>query len=285
MNLMKAITASNLSLGWLAGLEYLLECGGTASQLSVGIENVREENMEIRDLLDQFSARKGIPPISTVANTIFPAALYYPDNPNLTGDKARYHLYQLYLRGNKVRRRCPANNKGTYFGRMIDYPVGKGKANPLERNQIERIITRLKSNLTRGNLNGSIYELSVGASEDYLSQDNTADILIRQVDKDTSIMGFPCLSHVSLNLYKGHLNMTALYRNQYFIQKAYGNYLGLSRLLMFICREVGCETGTLLCIANHADAELSTRGKQDIKKLVQDCNIESTYSQAVPVSG
>lgn len=280
---MKSINASNLSLGWLAGLEYLLECGGTASQLSVAIENVSEEDMEIRSLLDSFSKYKGIPPISTVANTIFPVALYYPDNPKLTGDKARHHLYQLYLQGNKIRKRCPANKNGTYFGRMIDYPASKVKTNPLERNQIERIITRLKSNLTRVNPLSSIYELSVGVSEDYLSQDNTADIQIRQPDKDTRIMGFPCLSHISLNLCKGHLNMTALYRNQHFIRKAYGNYLGLSRLLRFICREVGCESGTLLCIANHADAELGTKGGRDIKKLLQDCREVASYSQIAPV--
>ncbi len=280
---MKSISASNLSLGWLAAVEYLLECEGVTSQLSVGIENVGEENMEMRSLLDQFSEFKGIPSVSTVANTIFPVALYYPDNPKLTGDKARHHLYQTYLQGNKVRRRCPGNRNGTYFGRMIDYPINKVKATPLERNQIERIIMRLKSNLTRGNPLSSIYELSVGVSEDYLSQDNTADIKIRQPDKDTRIMGFPCLSHISLNLCKGHLNMTALYRNQHFIRKAYGNYLGLSRLLRFICREVGCEAGTLLCIANHADAELGTKGGRDIKKLVQDCREAASYSQVVPV--
>jgi hypothetical protein len=274
---MKAISVPNLSLGWLAGLEYLLECGGTATQLSVGIENVSEEDIEIRSLLDRFSEYKGIPPISTVANTIFPVALYYPDNPKLTGDKARHHLYQVYLQGNKVRRRCRANKFGTYFGRMIDWPNGRVKTN-----QLEEIIKRLKSNLTRGNPFSSIYELSVGGSEDYLSQENTADIQIRQPDKDTSIMGFPCLSHISLNLYKGRLDMTALYRNQHFIRKAYGTYLGLSRLLRFICREVGCEPGTLLCIAAHADAELN-RGERDIKKLVQDCREAASYSQIAPV--
>ena len=274
---MKSISASNLSLGWLAALEHLLEDGGVTSQLSVGIENVGEENMEIRSLLDQFSECKGIPSVSTVANTIFPIALYYPDNPKLAGDKARHHLYQLYLQGDKVRRRCRANRNGTYFGRMIDWPSGKVKIN-----QLERRIQLLKNNLARPNPLSSNYDISVGGLEDYLFQDNTADIQIRRPDKDTSIMGFPCLSHISLTLYKGRLNMTAVYRNQHFIRKAYGNYLGLSRLLRFVCREVGCETGTLLCVAAHADAELS-RGKRDIKKLVQNCREVLSHPQAVPV--
>lgn len=274
---MKSISATNLSSGWLAALEYLLECGGVDSQLSIAIENVSAEDMKIRGLLDRFSESKGIAPISTVANTIFPVALYYPDNPRLVGSKARHHLYETYLQGNKVRKRCPANKYGTYFGRMIDWPSGKGKIN-----QLERRIQLLKNNLARPNPLSSNYEISIGGSVDYLSQGNTADIQIRQPDKDTSIMGFPCLSHISLTLHKGHLNMTAVYRNQHFIRKAYGNYLGLSRLLKFICRESGCETGTLLCVAAHADAELG-RGKRDIKKLVQDCREALSRSQVASV--
>ncbi len=162
---------------------------------------------------------------------------------------------------------------------MIDWPTSK-----VRTNQLERIITRLQRNLTRINPLSSIYELSVGGSEDYPSQENTADIKIRRPDKDTGIMGFPCLSHISLVLSKGRLNMTALYRNQHFIRKAYGNYLGLSRLLRFICREVGCEPGTLVCIAAHADAELSKRGKRDIKKLVQDCREALLHSQIAQAS-
>ena len=148
---MKAISVPNLSLGWLAALEYLLERGGTATSLHVEIEDVSEENMEIRSLLDKFSQYKGIDPVvSTVANTIFPIALYYPDNPKLTGDKARHHLYQLYLQGNKVRRRCPANRYGTYFGRMIDYPTDKVKTNPLERNQLEEDNQAVKEQFSSG---------------------------------------------------------------------------------------------------------------------------------------
>lgn len=274
--MMKAISALNLSLGWLSALEYLLDCGGKATHLHLAIDDVHEENMEIRSLLDRFSEYKGVYPVSTVANTIFPVALYYPNNPNLKGNKARDHLYQMYRQGDKVRRRCPANRYGTYFNRMIDWPTGRKTIN-----QLERIIDRLQSNRTRNNPLSSNYELSVGESEDCLVQDNTADIQIRLPGTDTSIMGFPCLSHISLVLDKGRLSMTALYRNQHFIRKAYGNYLGLSRLLRFICQEAGCETGELVCIASHADAEFNL-GKRDILKLVKDCREAAERSQMAP---
>ena len=269
---MKVINVPNLSLGWLCGLEHLLDCGGKATHLHIAIENIHEENVEIRHLLDRFSEYKSVYPTSTVANTIFPAALYYPHNPNLMGDKARHHLYQMYRQGDKVRRRIPANRSGTYFNRMIDWPGSGGKVN-----QLERIIVRLQSNRARNNPLSSNYELSIGGSEDCITQDNTADIQIRLPGTDTGIMGFPCLSHMSLVLDKGRLSMTALYRNQHFIRKAYGNYLGLSRLLSFICQEAGCEAGELVCIASHADAELS-KGKRDIVRLVKDCREAALHS-------
>ena len=144
---------------------------------------------------------------------------------------------------------------------------------------------RLKSNLTRINPLSCNYELSIGGLEECSVQDNTATIQIRQPNKDTRIVGFPCLSHISLVLDKERrLNMTAIYRNQYFIQKAYGNYLGLCRLLRFVSREVGCETGALVCVAVHADAELSKKGKRDIKKLVHDCREASNHSQRAKIS-
>ena len=273
---MKVISVSNFSLGWLDALEYLLDCGGKATHIHVVIDDVHEENIEIRRLLDRFSECKGVYPVSTVANTIFPAALYYPHNPKLTENKARDHLYQMYRQGDKVRRRCPANRNGTYFNRMIDWPSGRKTVN-----QLERIIDRLQSNRTRNNPLSSNYELSVGESEECFVQDDTADIQIRLPGTDTGIMGFPCLSHISLVLDKGHLSMTALYRNQHFIRKAYGNYLGLSRLLRFICQEAGCETGELLCVASHADAEFNL-GKRDILKLVKDCREAAERSQMVP---
>ncbi len=52
---MKVISVSNFSLGWLDALEYLLDCGGKATNIHVVIDDVHEENIEIRRLLDRFS--------------------------------------------------------------------------------------------------------------------------------------------------------------------------------------------------------------------------------------
>ena len=58
---------------------------------------------------------------------------------------------------------------------------------------------------------------------------------------------------MSFTLVRERIHVTALYRNQDFVSRACGNYVGLSRLGLFIAREVGCELGEVLCVASHAD--------------------------------
>lgn len=43
-----------------------------------------------------------------------------------------------------------------------------------------------------------------------------------------------------------------MYRNQYYVARAYGNLLGLSRLQAFIAGELGLGVGELVCHATHA---------------------------------
>ncbi len=265
------IRADNLSLGWLLGMEYLLQQrGGKTINLSVVIERAGEEDAGVREVLDRFLAErrgKDVSPISTVANTIFPQSLYLPK----LGDKAQSHLYEMYRVGYPVRRRCPGNEHGTYFNRMIAWSGQEG-----EFNQLERAIAKLRSQLATPNPKSSFYEVGVSAVEDAFGDepagmgDGTAEMRIYSPGHDNRVMGFPCLSHISLKLFERRVHLTALYRNQHFIRKAYGNYLGLSRLLLFICREVGCEPGELVCISTHADAELSF-GKGNVSMLVHEC--------------
>jgi hypothetical protein len=80
-------------------------------------------------------------------------------------------------------------------------------------------------------------------------------------------MGFPCLSHVSLklDLALGIVHLTAIYRNQYYLQRAYGNFLGLLRLQAFIARELGIGQGEFVCHATHAKLEA---GRGIVKPLL-----------------
>jgi thymidylate synthase len=264
----QTIHAQDLSSGWLSAIEYLLTCGGKDTNIIVVIEQVEREYIGIRHLLDTFTNKrreqKGtkLYPVNTVANTLFPQALYYPER----GDNARSFLYKTHEQSFSIEKRLRANQRGTYFHRMVAW---SGKHH--EVNQLELVITRLRQNLQQVNPLSSAYEIGVSEVEEHmLDEALTEEVRIYEPGRDNSIRGFPCLSHISLTLVKKQLHLTALYRNQQFISRAYGNYLGLSRLLRFFCQEIGCEPGEIVCIASHADAELHLN-KSAITELIRQC--------------
>ncbi|CAN7596561.1 hypothetical protein [Variovorax paradoxus] len=81
------------------------------------------------------------------------------------------------------------------------------------------------------------------------------------------------------------LYLTAVYRYQFFIQKALGNFKGLARLQACIAREVGIPVGPLVCHATLAILEEGTGeggqtrwGRRALESVVTDC--EAILSQA-----
>ena len=193
--------------------------------------------------------------VQTVANTIFPQAFYRPDS-----EDARERLYRLHARTQRIhsRRRYPEN----YFNRLVSYPSSTGEnVNQLEFIIAERLLTQLNKKGPGGPLS-SAYELGLTEPD--------ADLRIHAPGKDRNIMSFPCLSHISLTLGDGRLNLAALYRNQQLVGRAYGNYLGLARLGQFIATEAGVQLGEILCIATHADAEANVYGTTRLDELVTE---------------
>jgi hypothetical protein len=132
-------------------------------------------------------------------------------------------------------------------------------------------VTRLKRELAHAGPKSSAYELGVC---------EPGDLRMQQPGVDRLMLGFPCLSHISLTLHDDAIHLTALYRNQGFLRKAYGNYVGLARLARFFATEIGVAVGEIACVASHADAELDVVGKRALESLVQDCEHASAGPDA-----
>jgi hypothetical protein len=274
----KLVSATNISEGWLAGLEALISANGHLVNLVVTISNPLDEDVKIRGPLDAFlDERRGwkvqpsVERVSTVANTIFPQALYRSE----LGSKARRHLYEMTLMAKPVSRR--RNRSGTYFERMVAWPGPNGFVN-----QLDQAITRLKRDKKKGRRRGNIYEIGV-STPDGDDRFEPIDIPVYSAGLDNRTRGFPCLSHISLTLFSGALHMTAVYRNHEFIRRAYGNYLGLGRLLNFLAAESGWVVGELTCVSSHATAEFGSSrgfGKTVIKKLSDACRLASEMESA-----
>lgn len=204
--------------------------------------------------------------IDTVANTIFPKDLYHPTKT----ENPRDHLYAMYDRAMKCHRRG-SRQKETYFSRLTGSD-GTSKSNC---NQLEKLVVKMKRQRELSNPKSSMYELDIVEISDSLR--------VYSPDKDRYIMGFPCLSHISITLKNNFIHLTAFYRNQHFIRKAIGNYMGLSGLCSFIAQEVDAKAGDICCIAAHADAEidLGIGGISRYRELLEDCRNVSSLSDDI----
>jgi hypothetical protein len=61
-------------------------------------------------------------------------------------------------------------------------------------------------------------------------------------------LGFPCLQHISVvPTADNELTLNAFYATQQLFDKAYGNYLGLSRLGHFLAKAMGLQFAQMNC--------------------------------------
>lgn len=166
--------------------------------------------------------------VETVANTIFPAGLYYR-----YGAPAFFDVFR-----DKVLVKVRRNERwsGYYFERMIQYPVPTGEP----ANQLWNIVGRIRNEQVRA-LNK--FELSLF--------DPVRDV-------DNSPYGGQCLSFLSFKVVPGArktLTLTAVYRNHFYIEKLLGNLIGLGRLMAFVARETNLQVGALTIVSTHAEID------------------------------
>ena len=181
-------------------------------------------------------------PIETIANSIFPAALYFRHGAPAFFDVFTHRVLP------KVRR--SGRWSGYYFERMIDFPVAAGHP----PNQLWDIVERMRDDSVRA-LNK--FELSLF--------DPVRDV-------DNSPYGGQCLSFMSFKVVPGvkrRVTLTAQYRNHFYVEKLLGNLIGLGRLMAFVARETGSAVGPLTVLSTHAKVDQpggSVRG--DVKALL-----------------
>lgn len=243
--------------------------------------------------------------VETVAGTIFPVDLYLDPGikyePGMgAADKARLDvaaadLYEAYAEMLPILTTEQANARGTYFGRMISWPGKTGGG----FNQLAERTSTLRNARDHNHRKRNLEDIAIGGEAEGLlapdagtgaegpSADATTDLsesaegggpeptvpsglagVQVYAANDRRPRGFPCLVHIDLTVFEGRLSMAAVYRHQYLITKAYGNLLGLSRLLRFLAQQSGYEVGELVVHATMADLEQGTYGKPGVQGLI-----------------
>ncbi len=235
----RLIEARSISEAWLNATTLLDRTSvRRAVHLVARIYRPTEEISEIRaeadQLIEESTTKPERWPVDTTRNTIFPAA-WARRNPE-PGDLAAYYRDRY-----PQLRQVKGNERGTYFGRIVAYPRADGTTG----DQLTETVRKIRQELDTPGPKSSRYEINIYCEA-----------------KDTQPMSFPCLAHVSVHMHQHRLHMQAVYRNEYLIGRAYGNFLGLGQLQGYMAAATGLEVGELLMTINHAELDGNSRPVQ-----------------------
>jgi thymidylate synthase len=217
------IKAAGIVDAWKAATELLLR-DGDRFNLTVHITAPASLN---EAEVERFCHKSVSPDITKsvydVANTIFPAP-----GPLHSGDLKTFfdHYRIIYERG---QRRYP-RAWGTYFLRLISFGVSR-------ENQLWKAIDGLATWKSRPR---AAFVLHLSSAE----LDNPRPL------------GAPCWQYAQF-IRNGDqvLSLSVVYRSHDYFQKALGNFVGLTRLLRFVCQHSGLKPGTLTCLSTYASLQ------------------------------
>ncbi|MFN8190981.1 MAG: hypothetical protein U0R78_11185 [Nocardioidaceae bacterium] len=254
------VVADDLSQAWLETTKDVQEQGGKAFHTLTRIENPLAEDTAIREGYDALLRDLKMQTAETVAHTIFPSG------PAAESDSPEA-LVARYVDAYPTLRRFGPNKKGTYFGRIVAYPSPTG-----ELDQLTPLIRKLAQELETPGPMSARYEVGIEAARDRHSDDAADDgehegrlggtevaVPIFAPHKDTGRRAFPCLSLLSFQLDAGRVHLLAQYRYEYLVEKGYGNYLGLARLLEYVAGAVDLTPGLLTVTAGRIQTDASNR--------------------------
>lgn len=180
--------------------------------------------------------------LTNIINTIFP----YKLASRISNREELYKSYlTLYNRSRKIR-----NQKwGTYFERLINFP--NSSKSGIGFNQLENAICSLNGN---------------SKAKNYI----TFHLTSVNIESNVRPIGAPCwqFSEIIKNSNQT-LDLIAVYRNHDYFYKALGNFIGLSKLLLYICEQTNRQPGKLIIHSTHAYYNSS---KLNFRKLISSGN-------------
>jgi hypothetical protein len=242
------VNEKSISHAWAKAVVHIIEHAGPEvsplilSVTGFGSDGAIPEVRSIRTELDNLLKTKGMRSIEDVAFTIFPQRIW----ELARGDRQKLFRYydDAFPRYQAMNPRD--NRRGLYFERMTSY--GRG---PCEGNQLEWILSQYEG---RQGVRRSMFQASVFDPE----RDHVADAQLQ----------FPCLQHVSFEPTKEGLVINAFYATQQLFIKAYGNYLGLAQLGMFMAQEMKLPLLRMNVVVGVAKFERISKTDLDLQSLI-----------------
>jgi thymidylate synthase len=217
-----SIVADNFQTAWINAVIAIKNTHWERWSLVVQIRDVLSFDKVVHQKVTDFAIANNLKKPKTVAYTIFPYTFW---NDKISR-KRLYEKYKPYFLSPKRGTNRRKFSWGSYFQRMIDYEG---------YNQLEEIISEISK---REKESRAAYTM-----------------LIPKIGHETkAFRGAPCLQYLALQFDKkdNSISLLAVYRNHDFLERAYGNYFGLCKLLQFITKNTGKNTGCLTCVSSRA---------------------------------
>lgn len=230
MNTPITVVADTYSRAWAMAIRVLKDYSWDVFDLIVTIKDPEIRDDLAFEQLTDFAKTNDLILPKQVAHTIFPEKSYRNSRV-----RDREQFYQHYNRFYVRSRHMKHSNWGTYFKRMISYKTPAG-----EIDQLGRIIDHINGRRT------------VFKSSEYM-------IIPQPASDGNRKMGDPCLNYIAVQQERNaegdrQISLLAVYRNHDFLERAFGNYLGLSHLLKYICEQTESVPGYITCVSSHAYA-------------------------------
>lgn len=240
------VLAESYSEAWARAIVQLSENSWEMWNLVVTIKNPALQDSSAFEIMTTFATSNGLLTPKKVQHTIFPQQFYDSGYAN-----DREKLYKYYDRFYKMTRKMERHGWGTYFKRMIEYKTPDGNVD-----QLARIIDHI--NTWPRTYRACHYML--------IPQPHT------EGSRPTQI---PCLNYIAVQVEPAPSNsggqktisLLAVYRNHDFLERTFGNYLGLCNLLEYICQETNSKIGYLTCVSSHAYAD---KKHQDLYRIAKE---------------
>lgn len=260
---------ANIAEAWVDALEQAANfTGGVTTGFIVTVTDpLADPDTGVAGLVGAALSKAKRQRVETVANTLFPRSLYRNSGPSWSPqmnkaavkklDEAAERLYANYIDMLPTLMSEPTNNRGTYFSRMVTWN-GKSAGGI---NQLAKRVAQLRKAHQNGQKSQSAADVTLEVPGENVT-------IMEYAPNDNRKMSFPCLVHISMTVHEGRLSLTAVYRNWFLITRGFGNLVGLSRLLAFLCDQTGYAPGELVVYATKVSAEFKPYRKADIIELV-----------------
>jgi len=213
------ISEGSIVEAWRVAAKLIVDHGDRFN-VTVHIRKPAEYDEEEIESLDPKRVDLGVNSVFDVANTIFPRGR---GHENDTAAAFLHHYGATYHRSHS---RKPTA-WGTYFQRMLTF--GEGGKNQLLK--------------------------TIDCMNDWKAKPRAAfglHLSGAHLDNPRPL-GAPCWQYGQfIRTDDSVLSLSVMYRSHDYFQKALGNFLGLSRLLCFVCHHTKQSAGTLTCLSTYA---------------------------------